>query len=99
MDSVVLCPLRASPLHSSFQLCDKEETLCCFLGLRAHLPDFMASKEQDTKSVLSDSDEVSSHESQGEWTWRDCVYENFSVKYQRELETNLPSLRSVLREE
>uniref|UniRef100_A0A5H1ZRK6 SSX member A1 n=2 Tax=Mus musculus TaxID=10090 RepID=A0A5H1ZRK6_MOUSE len=35
------------------------------LGLRAHLPDFMESKERVTKSVLSDSDEVSSHESQG----------------------------------
>ncbi|XP_021008287.1 protein SSXA1 [Mus caroli] len=34
------------------------------LGLRAHLPDFMESKERVTKSVLSDSDEVSSHESQ-----------------------------------
>ncbi|XP_028631975.1 protein SSXA1 [Grammomys surdaster] len=36
------------------------------LGLRAHLPDFMKSKEEVTQSVLSDSDEVSSHESQGE---------------------------------
>ncbi|XP_032746062.1 uncharacterized protein LOC116888929 [Rattus rattus] len=35
------------------------------LGLRAHLPDFMESNEQATKSVLSDSDEVFSHESQG----------------------------------
>eukprot|EP00073_Rattus_norvegicus_P055238 XP_017457720.1 PREDICTED: protein SSX1 isoform X1 [Rattus norvegicus] len=35
------------------------------LGLRAHLPDFMESNEQATKSVLNDSDEVFSHESQG----------------------------------
>ncbi|XP_031229209.1 protein SSXA1-like, partial [Mastomys coucha] len=35
------------------------------LGLRAHLPDFMESKEKVTKSVLSDSGEVSNHESQG----------------------------------
>lgn len=66
MDSVILCSLRASPFHYSSQLCDKEETFCFFLGLRAHLPDFMEPKKKVTQSVLSDSDEVSSHESQGE---------------------------------
>ncbi|XP_021044303.1 protein SSXA1 [Mus pahari] len=34
------------------------------LGLRAHFPDFMECKERVTESVPSDSDEVSSHESQ-----------------------------------
>ncbi|KAL1766763.1 SSX1 isoform X3 [Sigmodon hispidus] len=35
------------------------------LGLRAHLPDFMNSKEETTKSMLSDSDEGCGHASQG----------------------------------
>ncbi|XP_059107114.1 protein SSXA1-like [Peromyscus eremicus] len=35
------------------------------LGLRAHLPDFMDSKEEASKPVLSESDEGRGHESQG----------------------------------
>lgn len=65
--ALIVCHHRcASTLNFSSQLSDKEETFSFFLGLRAHLPDFMDSKEEASKSVLSESDEGCGHESQGE---------------------------------